>query len=95
MKGSEQCSHPCDRKWMLVLVGDAEDVRKCLIVSILGVLLKFEQVKKNTLYVCFLTHQDVARPNVDSIHIVYQRLLHLCFNFCFFFVFKPIFTEHP
>ena len=46
-------------------------------------------------HVCFITRQGAARPNVDSIHIVNQRLLHLCFNFCFFFVFKPIFTEHP
>ena len=46
-------------------------------------------------HVCFITRHGVARPNVDSIRIVYQRLLHLCFNFCFFFVFKPIFTEHP
>ena len=46
-------------------------------------------------HVRFITRQGAARPNVDSIHIVNQRLLHLCFNFCFFFVFKPIFTEHP
>ena len=32
--------------------------------------LKFEKVKKNTLYVYFLTRQGVARLNVDSIHIV-------------------------
>ena len=33
---------------------------------------KFGKVKKNTLYVYFLTRQGVARPNVDSIHIGYQ-----------------------
>ena len=46
-------------------------------------------------YVCFITRQGVARLNVDTVYIVNQRLLHFCFNFCFFFVFKPIFTEHP
>ena len=33
---------------MLVLVGGAEDTHKRLIVSILGVLLKFGRVKKTT-----------------------------------------------
>ena len=54
---------------------------------------KFSKVKKNTLYVHFITRQGVGRPNVDSIHIGNQRLLHFCFNFCFFFVFKPIFQN--
>ena len=44
---------------------------------------KFGKVKKNTLYVYFITRQGVARLNVDTVY------------FCFFFVFKPIFTEHP
>ena len=56
---------------------------------------KFGKVKKNTLYVYFITRRGVARLNVDTVYIVNQRLLHFCFNFCFFFVFKPIFTEHP
>ena len=30
---------------------------------------KFGKVKKNTLYVYFITRRGVARPNVDSIHI--------------------------
>ena len=33
-------------------------------------LRKFAQVKKNTLYVYFITRHGTARPNVDSIHIV-------------------------
>ena len=33
---------------------------------------KFGKVKKNTLYVCFITRHGVARPNVDSISIVIQ-----------------------
>ena len=33
---------------------------------------KFDKVRKNTLYVCFITRHGVARPNVDSVHIVIQ-----------------------
>ena len=32
--------------------------------------VKFDKVKKNTLYVCFITRHGAARPNVDSIRIV-------------------------
>ena len=88
LRGSEQCSYPCDSQGMLkVRVSDlkSEDWD----------FLKFQKVKKNTLYVCFITRRGVARLNVDTVYIVKQRLLHFCFNFCFFFVFKPIFTEHP
>ena len=32
--------------------------------------VKFDKVKRNTLYVYFLTRQGAASPDVDSIHIV-------------------------
>ena len=37
---------------------------------------KFGKVKKNTLYVYFITRQGVARPNVDSIHIWVSTAMH-------------------
>ena len=39
-------------------------------------LLKFQQVRKNTLYVYFITRQGVARPNVDSVHIWESTAMH-------------------
>ena len=38
--------------------------------------LKFDKVKKNTLYVYFITRQGVTRPNVDSIHIWVSTAMH-------------------
>ena len=38
--------------------------------------LKFQKVKKNALYVCFITRHGVARPNVDSIHIWESTAMH-------------------
>ena len=83
---------------MLYGLKDGKEVLKMCVSALKSAcwnFAKFGKVQKNTLYVCFITRQGVARPNVDTVYIVYQRLLHLCFNFCFFFVFKPIFTEHP
>ena len=45
-------------------------------------LRKFAQVKKNTLYVCFITRQGVARPNVDSIHIWVSTAIHRLRGYC-------------
>ena len=45
-------------------------------------LLKFQQVKKNTLYVCFITRQGVARPDVDSINIWVSTAMHRFRSYC-------------
>ena len=79
-------------------LGDSQGMLKVLVSALKSEgwnFAKFGKVKKNTLYVYFITRRGVARLNVDTVYIVNQRLLHFCFNFCFFFVFKPIFTEHP
>ena len=39
-------------------------------------LLKFEQVKRNTLYACLITRHGTARPNVDSIRIWASTAMH-------------------
>ena len=79
-------------------LGDSQGMLKVLVSDLKSEgwdFAKFGKVKKNTLYVYFITRHGAARLNVDTVYIVKQRLLHFCFNFCFFFVFKPILTEHP
>ena len=60
---------------MLYGLKDGKEVLKMCISALKSEgwdFAKFGKVKKNTLYVYFLTRQGVSRPDVDSIHIGYQ-----------------------
>ena len=56
-------------------LGDSQGMLKVLVSALKSAgwdFTKFGKVKKNTLYVYFITRRVVARPNVDSIRIGYQ-----------------------
>ena len=60
---------------MLYGLKDGKEVLKMCISALKSEgwdFAKLGKVKKNTLYVYFLTRQGVSRPDVDSIHIGYQ-----------------------
>ena len=58
-------------------LGDSQGMLKVLVSALKSEgwnFAKFGKVKKNTLYVYFITRRGVARLNVDDIHIGNQHL---------------------